>query len=815
MPEERRGDPWRSVAAGALLLCAAALSWAAPSHARARSQEDTAAAIIEAERPGVLEPSEGASTSYSSRVRDTGIQLAAADTSTDRWTEYQNEKRRAMEKYATEKQKRRIFAPKKKGKKVDVTESLVQDPAAWDNVKVQPQTAWRVDRMKNMTYTQFWQLVKERRVDKVKYTSDKRSVWVTTNEKAPGGVRTEKVGLPYDPDLFDHMVEHGVHIEAEPLNQFDKVIMSFIRLFFPIWFAYLMIMVAFRIGVKKKRDRIFGGAKLDLISKSDKQLTFKDIEGIDQVKAEIRELVEFLKNPKRFIELGARSPAGVLLVGAPGTGKTLLAKAIAGEAGVPFFSAAGTEFMEVFVGVGASRVRDMFQKARKAAPCILFIDEFDGIGQQRSSTAMGNDESVQTINQLLTEMDGFEDNSGVIVMAATNRPAALDTALTRPGRFDRIIHLPLPNLQGRIGILKVHSRNKKIEEDLDYHKVARATAGFTGAELMNLMNTAAVVAVRRGAKIITEADVFQALENIHREKMGRGSTASQYDEDIVPPVLRKTIAVYEAGRVLLGYITPGYDEISQVSVCPGGVPTGYTYFIPQEEHLESRVVTRGYMEARMVVGIAGRCAERLVLGEANITTAGGGDLDNVNNIAREMVYRCGFSKRLGPVALMDTEEVFIGKGRTRAVANIGTELAAIALTDIEELVEGAEAKAFYGLAVNYKPLQALVERLLVKETLSGKEVAETLEDAGVVKFPDAFVEGFAWGPNGGLVYPGMPEEAASTGDKAQWPTSPASGNGTSNGATNGAMPDYMRNPLNPYRVRVDLPDLLCEELRKL
>ncbi|CAD7697731.1 unnamed protein product [Ostreobium quekettii] len=252
-----------------------------------------------------------------------------------------------------------------------------------------------------------------------------------------------------------------------------------------------------RLGERKPgQDQIFGGANLDMMEAKKMQLTFKDIAGIDEVKEEIKEIVSFLKNPARFTELGARSPAGILLVGPPGTGKTLLAKAIAGQAEVPFFSTAGTEFMEMYVGVGAARVRDMFQKARKAAPCILFIDEFDGVGKQRSQSA-GNDESVHTINQLLTEMDGFEDNTGVVVIAATNRPGSLDTALTRPGRFDRIIHLPLPNLAGRIEILKVHARGKKLEEGLEFSKVARATAGYTGADLMNLMNQSAIVAVRQ------------------------------------------------------------------------------------------------------------------------------------------------------------------------------------------------------------------------------------------------------------------------------------------------------------------------------
>ncbi|KAK9821723.1 hypothetical protein WJX81_004862 [Elliptochloris bilobata] len=746
-------------------------------------------------------------------ARDTGMRLAALPDE-EEYKPTREEYRRAIERSgASETQKRKLLAPRKKGRKMDVRKSTVPDPTLWDKKGgVTPQTSWRRDLMKRLTYTQFWQLIKERQIDKAQYTADKRSILVTTKDTAPGGRRTEKVGLPYDPELYDHMMEHGVHIADTPVNRYTVILAAFIRLFFPIWFAYLLIRVAFRIGVKK-RDRIFGGAHLELIGKGKARTTFNDIAGIDQVKGEIQEVVEFLRNPRRFLNLGARSPAGILLVGPPGTGKTLLAKAIAGEANVPFFSAAGTEFMEVFVGVGAARVRDMFQKARKRAPCILFIDEFDGIGQQRSYSAMGNDESVQTINQLLTEMDGFDDNTGVVVMAATNRPAALDSALTRPGRFDRVIHLPLPNLEGRVEILQVHARGKKLAEGIDFKRVARATAGSTGAELMNVMNTAGMVAVRRGAKVITEDDIFQALENIQQEKLGAagsGGSGRLYDDDIVPPVMRKGIAVYEAARALMGLITPHYDEISKVSVCPGGVPTGYTYFIPQEELLESRVMTRGYMEARMVVSLAGRCAERMVLGESRVSTAGARDLDAANNVAREMVYRCGFSRRLGPVALMGSDQRFLHDARTRGVSNISTELARIALADVRDLVEGAEAKAYYGLVINYRALEALIDRLLVKETLTGNEVREIAQEAGLKPFPDPYVEGFKFDDEGQVVYPGMQVQADELMPEGAPPV-PRHVRRDRGGEEKEML--SRAHPRNPYRVRVDLVDNMLPELK--
>ena len=543
---------------------------------------------------------------------------------------------------------------------------------------------------------------------------------------------------------------------------------------------------------------------MESISSKDALITFNDIAGIDQVKAEIVEVVEFLKDPQRFLKLGARSPAGVLLVGPPGTGKTLLAKAIAGEAGVPFFSIAGTEFMEMFVGVGASRVRDMFQQARKNAPCILFIDEFDGLGKARQYGGAGNDESVHTINQLLTEMDGFEDNTGVVVMAATNRPAALDQALTRPGRFDRIVHLPLPNVDGRVGILKVHSRDKKIAPDLDFQKLARATAGFTGAELMNLMNQAAIITARQGQPCIGNGEAFEALEKVHREKMGSGGVAAtSFENDVVPPRMRRNIALYEAARALLGYITPHFDEIQRVSVCPGGMATGYTYFLPMEERLESRVTTRGYMESRMVVSMGGRCAERLVLGEGSVTTAGAADMELANTIAREMVFRCGFGRRTGPVALMDNEEVYLNRKRTKKVADISTEMAKIAYTDVTELLEAAEAKAYWGLAANYDALHALAEKLEAAESLTGGEVASLLEGAGVEKYQTQFVDGFNWGEDGSLVWPGRASTENGNGANG------SSGDGSTGGTKEGGRPSWW-SPRNPYMVRNDIAKLLAE-----
>lgn len=693
-----------------------------------------------------------------------------------------------------QKQMRRATHKSKGGKLVkNPAQSRVIDPSSIPSnkeiEKMALQSAWRPDKLKDMTYTQFWNLVEEGHVENIRYTPDRRSVYVRTKASAPGGARTEKVGLPYDPELFDHLINHGTYIEPSDSNPALPIVHALVRLIFPVWFSFLLIKFAFRIGRKKKRDKIFGGAKLESISAKDSKITFDDIAGIDQVKAEITEVVSFLKDPQRFLKLGARSPAGVLLVGPPGTGKTLLAKAIAGEAGVPFFSIAGTEFMEMFVGVGASRVRDMFQQARDNAPCILFIDEFDGLGKARQYGGAGNDESVHTINQLLAEMDGFEDNTGVVVMAATNRPAALDQALTRPGRFDRIVHLPLPNVEGRVGILQVHARDKKIDPNMDFTKLARATAGFTGAELMNLMNQSAIIAARQKQPYISNDEAFEALEKIHREKMGGSITATEVEKDSIPERMRRTIAIYEAARALIGYITPNFDEIQRVSACPGGLATGHTYFLPMEERLESRVTTRAYLESRMVVAIAGRCAEQLVLGEANISTAGAADLELANSIAREMVYRCGFGKRTGPVALMDNEEVYLNRSRTRKIANISTEMAKVAYEDVVELLEGAEAKAYWALASNYNALEKLSNALFEQETLTGEQVSEIIESCHPKKFDAPYVNGFSWSEDGELVWPEKHENGAKD--------------------ANGSNPSWW-SPKNPYVPRKDIADLLGE-----
>jgi cell division protease FtsH len=374
------------------------------------------------------------------------------------------------------------------------------------------------------------------------------------------------------------------------------------------------------------------------------QVTFNDVAGIEQAKLELTEVVDFLKNADRFTAVGAKIPKGVLLVGPPGTGKTLLARAVAGEAGVPFFSISGSEFVEMFVGVGASRVRDLFEQAKANAPCIVFIDEIDAVGRQRGAgLGGGNDEREQTLNQLLTEMDGFEGNTGIIIIAATNRPDVLDSALMRPGRFDRQVVVDRPDYKGRLEILSVHARGKTLGKDVDVEKIARRTPGFTGADLSNLLNEAAILAARRNLTEISMDEVNDAIDRV---------LAGPEKKDRMMSDRRKTLVAYhEAGHALVGALMPDYDPVQKISIIPRGRAGGLTWFTPSEEQMDSGLYSRSYLQNQMAVALGGRIAEEIIFGDEEVTTGASNDLQQVARVARQMVTRFGMSDRLGPVAL--------------------------------------------------------------------------------------------------------------------------------------------------------------------
>merc|ERR1719482_632228 len=442
-------------------------------------------------------------------------------------------------------------------------------------------------------------------------------------------------------------------------------------------------------------------------------VTFKDVAGVDGAKLELQEVVDFLKNPDKYTDLGAKIPKGCLLVGPPGTGKTLLAKAVAGEAGVPFFACSASEFVELFVGVGASRVRDLFEKAKAKAPCIIFIDEIDAVGRQRG-TGMGggNDEREQTINQLLTELDGFEGNTGVIVLAATNRPDVLDKALLRPGRFDRQVTVDRPDLAGRVRILKVHSKGKVLAGDVDLEKVARRTPGMTGADLQNLMNE------------VSKEEIADALERIVAGVEKKGAVMSEKK--------RKLVAYHEAGHAVVGALLPDYDSVTKISIVPRGAAGGLTFFAPSEERLESGLYSRSYLENQMAVAMGGRIAEELIFGADNVTTGASGDFMQVSRTAKQMVTQVGFSDKLGQVAYGGGGgPSFLGQQMGQS-SDFSGKTAALIDEEVKILVERAYRRAKDLMQNNMPALHALADLLLEKE--DGDEFERMLQDMGCEQY---------------------------------------------------------------------------------
>ncbi|WP_411871262.1 ATP-dependent zinc metalloprotease FtsH [Vulcanococcus limneticus] len=481
----------------------------------------------------------------------------------------------------------------------------------------------------------------------------------------------------------------------------------------------------------------FGRSQARVQPEGSVTVRFEDVAGINEAKEELQEVVTFLKEPERFTAVGAKIPKGVLLVGPPGTGKTLLAKAIAGEAGVPFFSMAASEFVELFVGVGASRVRDLFRKAKEKAPCIIFIDEIDAVGRQRGAgIGGGNDEREQTLNQLLTEMDGFAENSGVILLAATNRPDVLDAALTRPGRFDRQIHVDLPDRKGREAILAVHARSRPLDPEVSLGDWASRTPGFSGADLSNLLNEAAILTARRGQPTLDDQVLNDALERITM-----GLTVAPLQDS----AKKRLIAYHEVGHALLTTLLPAADKLDKVTLLPrsGGVG-GFARTMPDEDVLDSGLISKAYLRARMVVAMGGRAAELVVFGPSEVTQGASGDLELVSRIGREMVTRYGFSS-LGPVALEgDAHEVFLGRDWLRSEPHYSRETGNRIDAQVRGLAVEALSQAVALLTPRRALMDALVEQLIEQETIDGDqfraiverhEVAPAEAVAGLVQLP--------------------------------------------------------------------------------
>jgi len=515
---------------------------------------------------------------------------------------------------------------------------------------------------------------------------------------------------PDDPDLVKSLRDKGVKIAAKPEDD-SPWYMTLLLNWFPMLLllgVWIFFMRQMQVGGGKAMS--FGKSRAKLLTENQHRVTFSDVAGVDEAKDDLQEIIEFLKDPKKFTKLGGRIPKGCLLVGAPGTGKTLLARAIAGEAGVPFFSISGSDFVEMFVGVGASRVRDLFDQGKKKAPCIIFIDEIDAVGRHRGAGfGGGNDEREQTLNQLLVEMDGFESNEGVILIAATNRPDVLDPALLRPGRFDRHVVVPRPDIRGREGILQVHVRKVPLAKDVDVNVLARSTPGFTGADLENLVNEAALLAARNDKESVNMIDLELAKDKVMMGAERRSMIIS--DEE------KRNTAYHEAGHALVAKLLPGADPIHKVTIIPRGMALGLTQQLPEEE---KHTYPREYLLNNLVILFGGRVAEELVLEQ--ITTGAGNDIEKATDLVRRMVCEWGMSEKLGPMTFgKKDEEIFLGRDFTQK-SDYSKSTAIEIDAEIRRLILESYHRARELLTTNLRLLHKVAEKLLEKEVLDGSEL---------------------------------------------------------------------------------------------
>ncbi|MEH2422225.1 MAG: ATP-dependent zinc metalloprotease FtsH3 [Nostoc sp.] len=570
-------------------------------------------------------------------------------------------------------------------------------------------------------YSRFIQEVQQGRVEKVSLSADRSTALVTPKYDPNKRIVT----LVNDPDLINTLTSKGVDISVLPQTDESFWFKALSSLLFPVLLLVGLFFLLRRAQSGPGSQAMnFGKSKARVQMEPQTQVTFGDVAGIDQAKLELNEVVDFLKNADRFTAVGAKIPKGVLLVGPPGTGKTLLARAVAGEAGVPFFSISGSEFVEMFVGVGASRVRDLFEQAKTNAPCIVFIDEIDAVGRQRGAgLGGGNDEREQTLNQLLTEMDGFEGNTGIIIIAATNRPDVLDAALLRPGRFDRQVVVDRPDYAGRSEILKVHARGKTLAKDVDLDKIARRTPGFTGADLSNLLNEAAILAARRNLTEISMDEINDAIDRV---------LAGPEKKDRVMSEKRKTLVAYhEAGHALVGALMPDYDPVQKISIIPRGRAGGLTWFTPSEDRMDTGLYSRAYLENQMAVALGGRIAEELIFGEEEVTTGASNDLQQVARVARQMITRFGMSDRLGPVALGRQQgNMFLGRD-IMSERDFSEETAAAIDEEVRKLVDVAYTRAKEVLVRNRHILEQIAQMLVDKETVDAEELQEILSNNDV------------------------------------------------------------------------------------
>ncbi|MBD2197995.1 MULTISPECIES: ATP-dependent zinc metalloprotease FtsH2 [Calothrix] len=572
-----------------------------------------------------------------------------------------------------------------------------------------------------MTYGRFLEYVDAGRVSSVDlYEGGRTAIVEAVDQDIENRVQRWRVDLPVNaPELISKLKEKGISFDAHPMRN-DGAIWGLLgNLVFPILLItglFFLFRRSSNLPGGPGQAMNFGKSRARFQMEAKTGVKFDDVAGIEEAKEELQEVVTFLKQPERFTAVGARIPKGVLLVGPPGTGKTLLAKAIAGEAGVPFFSISGSEFVEMFVGVGASRVRDLFKKAKDNAPCIIFIDEIDAVGRQRGAgIGGGNDEREQTLNQLLTEMDGFEGNTGIIIIAATNRPDVLDSALLRPGRFDRQVTVDAPDIKGRLEILQVHARNKKLDPSVSLDAIARRTPGFTGADLANLLNEAAILTARRRKEGITLTEIDDAVDRV---------VAGMEGTPLVDSKSKRLIAYHEVGHALVGTLLKDHDPVQKVTLIPRGQAQGLTWFTPNEEQ---GLISRSQLKARITGALGGRAAEEVIFGAAEVTTGAGGDLQQLSGMARQMVTRFGMSD-LGPLSLESQQgEVFLGRDwttRSEYSESIASRIDGQVRAIVEECYENAKKL----IRDNRSVTDRLVDLLIEKETIDGAEFRQIVAE---------------------------------------------------------------------------------------
>ena len=576
-------------------------------------------------------------------------------------------------------------------------------------------------RGKEITYSEFLNAVDEGKVAEVTLAGSR--IQGTMRD----GAAAFSTYAPQDPTLVERLQKKNINFRARPSDEDVPSIMSMLLSWFPM-LLLIAVWIFFMRQMQSGSGRAmgFGKSKAKLLTERQGRVTFDDVAGVDEAKDELQEIVEFLRDPQKFQRLGGRIPRGALLVGPPGTGKTLLARAIAGEANVPFFTISGSDFVEMFVGVGASRVRDMFEQAKKNAPCIIFIDEIDAVGRHRGAgLGGGNDEREQTLNQLLVEMDGFESNEGVILIAATNRPDVLDPALLRPGRFDRQITVPNPDIAGREKILRVHMRKVPVAPDVDPKVIARGTPGFSGADLANLVNEAALLAARRNRRLVTQSEFEDAKDKVMMGAERRSMVMTEEE--------KLATAYHEAGHALVSIKVPGGDPLHKVTIIPRGRALGITMNLPERDKLS---YSKQWCEARIAMSFGGRIAEQLIYGKEHLNTGASSDITQATQLARSMVAEWGMSEKLGPLRYNENQqEVFLGHAITQR-QNMSEDTAKLIDQEVRRIVTEGEAKAREVLTAHRTELEAITQGLMEFETLTGEEVKALMRGEKIMRTPD-------------------------------------------------------------------------------